>query len=118
FTASGASFFETAPPAEKKAMSIPEKLSGFASSTVISLLLNLIFLPADLLDDNSFISLIGNCLSCNRCIIFCPTAPVAPTNATLYVLLVTLKKSPPKIRIYNYRVTLAFYLNILYRHME
>ena len=83
-TASGASALEIEPPAENSAISIPLKLSGVASSTVISSFLNLIFFPAERFEDNNFNSPIGNDFLSKISRIFSPTAPVAPTIATLY----------------------------------
>src|SRR5690606_12688566 len=51
-TASGASFLDTDPPAEKNAISIPSKLSGLASCTVYVVPWNSISVPAERLDDN------------------------------------------------------------------
>src|SRR5699024_9949917 len=87
FTASGTNFSETEPPAEKNAISIFSKLSGTASSIVNSVPATVNFLPADLLEDRSFKSLIAKGSSSNNSMIFCPTAPVATTTATLYCLL-------------------------------
>src|SRR5699024_11928946 len=85
-TAFGTSFLETEPPAEKKAISIFEKLSGVASSTVTSSFLNDIFFPADRFEDNSFKVAIGKFFSSKILKMVCPTAPVAPPTATLDVV--------------------------------
>src|SRR5699024_651317 len=89
-TASGTNFSDTEPPAEKNAISIPSKLSGFASSTVSSWFSNESFLPAEREEDNNLISPILNGFSSRKLMIFCPTAPVAPTTATLYFLYVEI----------------------------
>lgn len=64
-------------------MSIPSKLVDFASCILISLPLKLTALPADRFDESNVISSILNFVSLsNNAMIFCPTAPVAPTTAT------------------------------------
>ena len=70
------------PPANN-AISTSSKDCSVASSTVYSLPINWIFLPADRLDANNFKLANGNFRSSIRFKNSCPTAPVAPRIATL-----------------------------------
>src|SRR6266581_4100236 len=82
-TAAGANSFETDPPAEKKAMSIPLKLSLVSSSTVYVSPAKSTLLPAERLLASSFRFLMGKFRSARTMRNSWPTAPVAPAMATL-----------------------------------
>ncbi len=81
--ASGASSFDVPPPAEKIAMSMPSKASGVASSTVMSRPATDMVVPAERADARRRSSVYGNCFSVRTWIMVRPTAPVAPTTATV-----------------------------------
>ena len=74
------------PPALNKAKSTPSNDSGTNSSIVNSCSLKNAFFPAERLEANNFTALIGKVDCSNISIIFVPTAPVAPTTATVYSL--------------------------------
>ena len=73
------------PPAENRAISTPSKESSFNTSTGISLPRKVTFLPKDRSEASGTKRATGNFLSSKQATICCPTAPVAPTTATLYV---------------------------------
>ena len=81
--ASGASSLEVPPPAEKMAMSMPSKASGVASSTVMSRPATVMVVPAERADARRRSSVYGNRFSVRTWIMVRPTAPVAPTTATM-----------------------------------
>ena len=86
FAASGASSFDVPPPALKSAMSIPSNASGVASSTVMSPQPGTAtVLPAERSDASRRRVVIGNRFSRRTCVMVRPTAPVAPTTATVSV---------------------------------
>ena len=80
----GAHFSDTSEPAEKRAISALEKSKFSTSSTFSTLSPKLTSLPTDLLEANAYIFSIGKFLSAKIVIISCPTAPEAPSTATLY----------------------------------
>src|SRR5215467_7893088 len=84
FTATGANWALTLPPAEKSPISIPLKESSVRTSTLISFPLNDKNCPADLSEAKRRSSPTGNSRSSSTSRICSPTAPVAPTTATLY----------------------------------
>ena len=71
------------PPAEKIAMSMPSKASGVASSTVISVPATVTVRPAERSEARRRSSVYGNAFSVRTWIMVRPTAPVAPTTATV-----------------------------------
>lgn len=81
FAAEGANSREIPPPAEKRAISTPSKLSCVSSWMVISSPQKFLVCPADLAEASSVSLLIGNFLSARQLSISSPTAPVAPTIA-------------------------------------
>ncbi len=83
FAASGASAFDVSPPALNSAMSTPSNASGVASSTSISRSPTVTRRPADRSDASRRRAVIGNCFSSRTWVIVRPTAPVAPTTATI-----------------------------------
>ena len=64
-------------------MSMPSKASGVASSTVMSRPATVMVVPAERADARSRSSVYGNCFSVRTWIMVRPTAPVAPTTATV-----------------------------------
>ena len=82
-TAAGANSLEIEPPAEKRAISMPLKLSFVSSSTLYFWPLYSIVLPADRADASSLRFLMGKLRSASTVRNSSPTAPVAPTTATL-----------------------------------
>src|SRR4051812_45576326 len=82
-TAEGANSFDTDPPAEKKAMSMPLKLSLVISSTVYFSPAKSTVFPAERELASSLRFLIGNFRSARTVKNSWPTAPVAPAMATL-----------------------------------
>ena len=79
----GAHFSETEEPAENNAISTLEKSKLSKFLTLIFLSPKFISLPSDRLEAKACISSIANSLSESIDNISCPTAPVAPTTATL-----------------------------------
>ncbi len=88
--ARGPYVFEIPPPALKNAISISAKLSSVSSFTSTSRPANGIFLPSERADASRCNSEIGNCRSPKQRRNSTPTAPVAPTIATLYVWFIAL----------------------------
>ena len=82
-TAAGASDSETAPPAENRAMSTPSNASGLASTTSWVAPATETVEPADRPEAMSRSSPSGKSRSRRTWIIVRPTAPVAPTTATV-----------------------------------
>src|ERR1017187_933849 len=83
----GANFLEIDPPALKNAMSTPLKLFSVNSSTKSSLPRNAIFFPLEREDAKSTRSDRGKGRFSRQRKNSIPTAPVAPTTATLYFFL-------------------------------
>mmetsp|Transcript_31425 Transcript_31425/g.67841 ORF Transcript_31425/g.67841 Transcript_31425/m.67841 type:complete len:257 (+) Transcript_31425:756-1526(+) len=79
----GPNFLLIPPPAEKRAMSTSSKDLSVSSSTVISCPLKVIAFPAERADARSLSDPIGKSLWSSSSRNSCPTAPVAPTMATL-----------------------------------
>src|SRR3989338_3022383 len=75
-------------PAEKRAMLIPLKESSVNLFTLVFFPLNSIYFPSDLSDANSFKLPTGKFLSSRIDTISLPTAPVAPTTATVYLFFI------------------------------
>ena len=73
------------PPAENRAISTPSKESLVNTSTGISLPRKVTFFPRDRSEARGTNRATGNLRSSRQATICCPTAPVAPTTATLYV---------------------------------
>ena len=73
------------PPAENRAISTPSKESLVKTSTGISLPMKVTFLPMDRSEASGTSRCTGNRRSSRQATICCPTAPVAPTTATVYV---------------------------------
>src|SRR3546814_434294 len=84
----GAYSFETAPPAENSAMSTPAGSKLARSWTSTSSSPKATYPPADRSLASATISPTGNPRSASTDSITSPTAPVAPTTATLYCLLI------------------------------
>src|SRR5665811_268778 len=74
-------------PAENRAMSIPTKLSSASSLHSTHVVPNSSSIPADRLEASGTSSETGKLLLARISRISWPTAPVAPTTATLYFLL-------------------------------
>src|SRR5680860_993709 len=85
--AMGAYSLETAPPAEKRAMSTPLKRSGDSSRHSTSSPLKASLFPAERSEANGTSSCRGKSRSSSMLNISRPTAPVAPTTATLHFLV-------------------------------
>ena len=81
--AHGANLALIDPPAEKRPISTQSKDDSLSSRTGYSFPLNSSVRPEDLPEASSTISLTGNDLRSRTLIIMLPTAPVAPTTATL-----------------------------------
>src|SRR6185295_5324139 len=86
----GPNFFEMDPPALKNAISTPAKLFSVSSSTSMSRPPKVIFLPLDRADASRRSVDIGNRLCSRQRRNSTPTAPVAPTIATRYCLLIAV----------------------------
>src|SRR3954470_7766384 len=83
-TANGANFSLTDPPAEKSAMSTPANESSRKTLTRRYFSLNGKLCPADRSEARRRSSFTGKSRSSSTSRICSPTAPVAPTTATLY----------------------------------
>src|SRR5660397_224351 len=92
--AMGAYSLETAPPAEKRAMSTPLKRSGDSSRHSTSSPLKASLFPAERSEANGTSSCRGKSRSSSMLNISRPTAPVAPTTATLHFLVNFLPPLP------------------------
>ena len=92
FTADGANSLLIEPPALKNAIFTPAKESCFSSSMTYSLPANVAVFPALRLLASSFRFAIGNFRSASTLRNSCPTAPVAPTIATLTAIALTPAK--------------------------
>jgi len=90
FAATGAQIFDLSAPAEKRAISIPLNESSFKASTGISASLNSIIFPSERSDAKSLSLSTGKSLPTSVAIISLPTAPVAPTTATIYFFFLSI----------------------------
>ena len=88
FVATLAYFFDISPPAENNAMSVSLKSKSSKDVIKYSSPFILSFLPSDFLLASKYSFFIGKFLYNNIWIIILPTAPVAPTTAILYFLLI------------------------------
>ena len=108
--ATGAHVFDLSAPAENRAISIPSNDFSFRLSTGISVSLNSIIFPSERSDAKSLSLSTGKSLPTSVAIISLPTAPVAPTTATIYLsFFLSIYTYPPYCLFLDFKF-ITFYL--------